>query len=382
MADLVSWELHIRGDALCGLGTWQGEELVIPEGVGRISGAFANSRGVEHVKSILFPSTLRDMDADVFRNCINLERVTFRDGLVYPRARLFAGLKKLTEVTLPATVKRLLYDSFENCKSLRRVVIPEGVESIGSNAFANCESLREIAFPASLKEIAADAFRGCPHLITEEGGVSYVGNWAIKGDKSATELTVRSGTVGIAALAFCRCGALKRITLPEGLRFVCGGAFEKCAALERVDFPDTLEHIQDMAFCDCDELQNIALPAASSPDCLGKLFRVHSGGNENDRYVPSTLKTVRILGGKHIAERALIHCYSVERVLLPEGLLSIGEAAFMDCKSIFEIALPESLAEIESRAFFGCKRLSHVAMPKIAPKIDSSAFYGTPYGAE
>ena len=382
MAELDPMGLHIRGDALCGLGAWQGEELVIPEGVERISGAFASSRGVESIKSILFPSTLRDMDADVFRNCKNLERVTFRDGLVYPRARLFAGLKKLTEVTLPATMKGLLYDSFENCKSLRRVVIPEGVESIGSNAFANCESLREIAFPASLKEIDADAFRGCPQLITEEGGVSYVGNWAIKGDKSATELTVRRGTVGIASLAFCRCERLKKITLPEGLRFICGGAFEKCASLERVDFPKTIEHIKNMAFCDCDELQNVALPAAATPDCVGKLFRVHSGGNENDRYVPSSLKTVEILGGKQIAERALIHCYSVERVLLPEGLLSIGEAAFMDCKSISEIALPESLTEIGSRAFFGCKHLTRVAMPKTAPKIGSSAFYGTPYGTE
>jgi hypothetical protein len=261
MADLVSTELHIRGDALCGLGTWQGEELVIPEGVGRISGAFANSRGVERVKSILFPSTLRDMDADVFRNCMNLERVTFRDGLVYPRARLFAGLKKLTEVTLPATMKRLLYDSFENCKSLRRVVIPEGVESIGSNAFANCESLTKVLLPTGLATIGAEAFYGCTELtdIVLPKGLVTIEKYAFQGDAKLTSVSIPSTVKSLGEGAFALCSGLREANIPEGIKTIAPFLFFRCNHLSSMTVPETVKKLEKYAFAGCYRMKRITV---------------------------------------------------------------------------------------------------------------------------
>lgn len=55
-------------------------------------------------------------------------------------------------------------------------------------------------------------------------------------------------------------------------------------------------------------------------------------------------------------------CMSLSRVVIPEGVASIGSWAFSDCASLLDIELPESVTHIGADAFEGCTRL------KIAPR--------------
>lgn len=49
---------------------------------------------------------------------------------------------------------------------------------------------------------------------------------------------------------------------------------------------------------------------------------------------------------------------SVERVVIPDGVISIGERAFEDCPMLNEVVIPNSVTSIGEHAFDGCRYIS------------------------
>lgn len=49
---------------------------------------------------------------------------------------------------------------------------------------------------------------------------------------------------------------------------------------------------------------------------------------------------------------------SVERVVIPDGVISIGERAFEDCQMLNEVVIPNSVTSIGEHAFDGCRYIS------------------------
>lgn len=78
------------------------------------------------------------------------------------------------------------------------------------------------------------------------------------------------------------------------------------------------------------------------------------------------------------------------RVLLPDGLTSIGDLAFYDCKSLRTVTLPKTVLSIGHYAFAHCESLSAIGIGAALRTIGNAAFYGCyrldavrlPYGIE
>lgn len=68
---------------------------------------------------------------------------------------------------------------------------------------------------------------------------------------------------------------------------------------------------------------------------------------------------------------------SVEKVVLPEGLLEIAARAFRNCKRLGSIIIPESTVYIKDEAFYNCTSLTRVTLPKEFGGIGRDAFKGT-----
>ena len=66
--------------------------------------------------------------------------------------------------------------------------------------------------------------------------------------------------------------------------------------------------------------------------------------------------------------------YHIEKIILPESLLSIGRACFSGCSRLKEIVLPEHLKSIGSSAFYNCKNLKKINIPRNLSFIDKMAF--------
>ena len=78
--------------------------------------------------------------------------------------------------------------------------------------------------------------------------------------------------------------------------------------------------------------------------------------------------------------RTFLGCSSLEEVILPENLSSIGEEVFWSCTSLKTINLPETVTEIDCKAFLGCISLENINLEnvKVIGKEgwESSAFAG------
>lgn len=75
-----------------------------------------------------------------------------------------------------------------------------------------------------------------------------------------------------------------------------------------------------------------------------------------------------------IGEAAFSLCTSLESINIPKGVTSIGEAAFEGCK-ISTIILPESVTSIGDAAFSSCGELTTVSIPDGVSSIGYSVFY-------
>ena len=78
-----------------------------------------------------------------------------------------------------------------------------------------------------------------------------------------------------------------------------------------------------------------------------------------------------------IGEKAFMEC-TAQKIILPQGVLTIQNMAFDYCDSLTEVVLPEGLETIGS-AFGSCEYLVHVNIPDSVRYIHDQAFDGS-YG--
>lgn len=67
---------------------------------------------------------------------------------------------------------------------------------------------------------------------------------------------------------------------------------------------------------------------------------------------------------------------SLESIVLPEGLASIGKGAFQECVSLTSVVLPEGLESVDDLAFSGCTALAEINLPSSVRMIGYQAFAG------
>ena len=209
MSDVSSsCELYIGGTKVEG-------DIIIPEGVSSITGAFAN---LSAITSVTIPDSVTSIGTSAFYNCSGLQTVTIGNG-----------------------VTSIGNYAFEYCSSLTEVTIPDSVTSIGRYAFSHCSGLTEVTIPDSVTSIGEDAFSGCSSLtsVTIPDSVTSIGDWAFSGCSSLTEVTIGNGVTSIGDGAFSRCSGLKSVTIGNGVTSIGNWAFNNCSSLTSATFKNT-----------------------------------------------------------------------------------------------------------------------------------------------
>ena len=81
-------------------------------------------------------------------------------------------------------------------------------------------------------------------------------------------------------------------------------------------------------------------------------------------------------GVTSIGWNAFCYCQELNTVILSDSVTSIGENAFSGCSKLTNLALPSNLKGIFSSGFAGCSSLSNITIPKSVEAIYSGAFSG------
>lgn len=203
-------------------------------------------------------------------------------------------------------------------------------------------------------------------------------------------------------------GALKKISLPEGLKEIEGYAFENCVALEEIQFPSSLTTIRDSAFFSCNSLTSVTFPKNTkiiedysfyACDNLTELSLYQTSGLDQIFDMSIVTKVTVGEGASYIAESAFEYCEeltevslpstltsikayafygctSLEQLALPDGVASIGENAFENCISLHDINLPGGLMLLSEYAFCGCEALTYLSIPDEIASIGDGVFDG------
>lgn len=66
----------------------------------------------------------------------------------------------------------------------------------------------------------------------------------------------------------------------------------------------------------------------------------------------------------------------ISRVVIEEGISSVGEWAFANCNNLTSVTLPETITEIDGHAFYCDESLSSINIPDSVTSIGSYAFGG------
>ena len=337
-----------------------------------------------NVTSVTISDSVTTIGKQAFYGCLALKSLTLGENVATIGEYAFAECSALEALTIPASVTEIGNAAFQNCgKKLTAITVAEGntkyhsagnclietesktlilgcntsviptdgsVTSIADYAFYGCESLSEIAIPESVKSIGGFAFYGCTALtsITVSEGVTGIGygaflNTGYYSDTTKWESNVLYlGKHLIAANTTVAGDSKNKYEIKDGTKTIAEKAFYGCNKLKEIVIPASVTSINFAAFEGCSKLATLTVPFVgdgAENTHFGYIFGA-SEAEENEFFVPSSLKTLTVTGGTTVAAYAFYGCGNLTTVSIPESVTSIGLGAFEACDKLATITLP------------------------------------------
>ncbi len=215
--------------------------------------AASMDKDCEKITSVNIPETITRIGTAAFDKCINLsgfmvdknnyEYCAIREDLYTKDEETivrYAIGKENTSFEFPKTVTKIGQTAFCSANALKSIVIPEGITEIGERAFAMCEALESVTISASVKSIGGMQFNACGALTS------------IVVDSKNTEYQSIDGNLytkdGTSLLQYAIGKTEETFIVPDGVQIIAATAFSKNIALKRVELPASLTEIQAQAF--------------------------------------------------------------------------------------------------------------------------------------
>lgn len=79
-------------------------------------------------------------------------------------------------------------------------------------------------------------------------------------------------------------------------------------------------------------------------------------------------------GVTSIGNRAFMNCSSLIEITIPGSVMSIGHVSFYNCNNLTEITIPEGVTSIGSAVFENCSSLTEIILPDSVVSIGNNAF--------
>ena len=125
---------------------------------------------------------------------------------------------------------------------------------------------------------------------------------------------------------------VKTVVIQNGVTSIGGYAFSGCSSLTSVTIPNSVTSIGSSAFEDCTGLTKVNISNLAS--WCGISFSNYSSN-------PLTYAHHLYLNGKEVT-----------KLVIPDGVTSIGEYAFRGCTGLTSVMIPDSVTSIGSSAFY------------------------------
>lgn len=305
-------------------------------------------------------------------------------------------------------------NAFAHCESLISVEFPEGLEQIQPYVFYKCGSLKSVSFPASVtclgktsasSSIYHGLFRECPlieSITVADGNPVYKMESGCLIDKATNQLVagtpnavIPQTVTSIEVYAFYGQG-IKSVAIPAGVQKIGMYAFENCTQLSSVTLAEgsVLTSIGGYAFAGCDSLEAFEIPASvtsiSATSFSGAGVDALTVAADNTVYFKDgnciiTRETNALVAGGNSAvipsfvTKIFSNAFrdrTMESIVIPEGVTSIGSSAFEGCASLKNVTFEgmSALETLGNSAFEDCTSLTGIVLPVGLRTIGDYAF--------
>lgn len=300
--------------------------------------------------------------------------------------------------------------------------LPETVISIDDNVFGDAHNITEIKFGSSFRGFRTEGFHfmGCSALtcftvsqgntaFSSKDGVLFSADGrtlaAYPMGKTDSVYEIPSGTRKIETGAIFGCQYLEELVIPSGIAAL-GWGIQNCDQLRKVTIPATVQKIEEksIGYSSGEKIEGFVIRGVSGSRAEsyaianGFTFETipDSGSDENSCGENLIWKVedgvLTISGTGEMDDYTMTDepidpanawlCYSsapwgketLKKVILEDGVTSIGQYAFVGQEQLNELVLPGSLESIGEEAFESCWNLKKLRLPEGVKRIEDGAF--------
>ena len=316
--------------------------------------------------------------------------------------------------------------AFFNHKNLETVVIGADVSAIYTGAFMSCSAITDVYYNGSEAQwdnITIGSDNEMLENATKHFGISgtypadenfsysfdpYTGTLTISGTGALPDVAppwkaikndvktvvIESGITRIGEEAFYNHKNLKRVVFGTNVTSIGAYAFDVCPALTDAYYGGGYADWNKMSIESHNEpLTNANIHYGIAGQCGDNAYysfnqytgtlTVYGTGEMYDYSADSPFESIKNLekvmigdGISSVGGWAFANCSSVTAVDLPTTLASIGENAFRSCNGLKNITIPYSVTSIGNSAFILCKGLTSVGLNYGLTSIGNNAFEG------
>ena len=403
------------------------QDVKIPGGVQSVGqSAF---EGDTTMAAVTFNEGLRYIDNLAFRDCYRVASLTLPASLDSIHSEAFNGMAGVTALRVadcsrPLHVQNGRYTNlglftdmgeFEgylgrdivldrNAKppfyrsNMVTLEMGPNVTTLNSEAFIENKKLRTATFGENLTVIPAKAFYTCVALqgVNIPGRVQSVGQSAFDGDTTMTAVTFNEGLRYIDNLALRGCYRVALITLPASLDSIHSEAFNGMAGVTALRVADCSRplHVQNGRytnlglFTDMGEFEgylgrDIVLERNAKPPFFrSNMVTLEMGPNvftlNPEAFIMNKKLRTAVLSENLtvIPDNAFHTCDSLQGIVIPCSVKSVGKNAFLDDISMTAVTLNEGLKYIDNNAFKNCQKVVSLTLPSSLDSIHGEAFSG------
>ena len=371
--------------------------------------------GYTSITSVSIPGAVTVVADYAFYYCSKITVITFESGSAELTIGKYAfSNNRATEITIPARVASIGEYAFTYSYSLEKLVFEDRTLPlpIGTSAFDYYNSPLKEVHVSDVEDWLTITFANATANPLYKGATLYVNGSPI------TDVVVPEGITDISPYAFYNCATLTSVIFSDSVTTVGTSAFYGCVALKTVEMTKNVQTVPQSVFALCASLENITIPTNTFTSFV-RFFSTttYTGSvtvkdvNNTTYYVPSSLRSITLLGGTTIKANAFKGMYMVTDVTIPDSITAIEENAFSGCvitsvyydgdvngwlsisftgpysnpmnaganlyfggELVENVVIPDEITEINTMAFVGCTSMKSLTIHENVTTIGKSAF--------
>ena len=334
--------------------------------------------GSADITKLVVGSAVSEVPATEFRNCDNIKSIIFEGNIKLTSctdpensSKLllpFENMKSLHNITFKGNAN--ISDAFKNCAELEKVTF-ESTGRVGGYSLKECPKISSLTFngaitltDGALVSDSSNPNNALTELVFPAG--SEVKN-SLFSNYSALKSVTFEGDVELRQGVFQNCNALETVTF-KGESTIGGSAFSNCLNIKALNFEKKVIVTDGALYTtteNCnDALTELVFPAGS--EVKNSLFSNYSA-----------LKSVTFEGDVELRQGVFYSCNALETVTF-KGESKIGGSAFSNCPNIKTLSFEKKVIVTDGALYTNTANPNNALTELVFPegsRVDNSIFY-------